>query len=343
MNFMCVEFLGQGERVSITLAHSCLLALFHFRLYDSHNFEMPNGFKHWCFTINNPTADDEALLTNLHDEGVVEYIVFGREVGDVEATPHLQGYATFVSRRSFQFVQRHFPAGTHIENRRGSGAEAIDYCKKDGDFVELGAPPVEQGHRSDIDRYKAWLISLPGPPSEREIASEFTALYLRYSRQCINLSKLLCTPVVLEEDPARPWQQALLDVVAEPAPKREILFYVDPAGGAGKSWMMRKLFSVCPNDVQVLGLGKRADIAHAVDETRSIFVFDIPRQGMEFLCYDLLEKLKDRVVFSPKYDSKTKILKVVPHVIVFANEMPDMNKMTPDRYVVMNDFFNVNL
>lgn len=275
------------------------------------------------------------LFELFHDDRC-SYLLYGREVGE-QGTPHLQGYVVFESRRTLQFV-RNISPNAHWETRRGSARQAIDYCKKDGQFEEFGQPPVEPGHRSDIDRYKVWLKEQATPPSERDIAEEFTSLYMRYPKQCIKLSKMLCPPLTLEDDNAKEWQRTIIEACELEAPKREICFCVDLNGGVGKSWLMRKLISVYPDAVQVMGIGKRDDLAYAIDETRRIFIFDVPRGAMEFLCYDFLEKLKDRVVFSPKYESLTKILKVVPHVIVFCNEYPDMNKMTGDRYLISDNF-----
>jgi hypothetical protein len=53
---------------------------------------------------------------------------------------------------------------------------------------------------------------------------------------------------------------------------------------------------------------------------------------MEFLQYRFLESLKDRFVFSTKYESKLKIIPDIPHIVVFANEIPDTTKMTSDRF-----------
>nr|AUF34970.1 putative replication-associated protein [uncultured virus] len=87
-----------------------------------------------------------------------------------------------------------------------------------------------------------------------------------------------------------------------------------------------------PDKVQILSGGKRDDIAHAIDPSKQIFLFNVPRGGMEYLQYTILEQIKDRMVFSPKYNSQTKILRNRAHVVVFSNEMPDIEKMTHDRY-----------
>lgn len=90
------------------------------------------------------------------------------------------------------------------------------------------------------------------------------------------------------------------------------------------------------DDLQRLSIGRRDDLAFAIDVSKRLFVFDIPRGSMEYLQYNILEQLKDQMVFSPKYQSATKILPHPVHVIVFTNENPDLTKMTPDRYKIFN-------
>lgn len=93
----------------------------------------------------------------------------------------------------------------------------------------------------------------------------------------------------------------------------------------------------------MLSSGKRDDVAHAIDETKDVFLFNIPRGGMEYLNYTVLEQIKDKMVFSPKYNSRTKIFRQNTHVIVFCNEEPNMAKMTRDRFhcVNLNDIVDV--
>lgn len=79
-----------------------------------------------------------------------------------------------------------------------------------------------------------------------------------------------------------------------------------------------------------------ADMAYALDETKSVFLINVPRGGIEFLQYRFLESLKDKYVFSSKYESKMKILRETPHIVVFCNEYPDLSKMSSDRYNITN-------
>jgi len=133
----------------------------------------------------------------------------------------------------------------------------------------------------------------------------------------------------------RPWQQEVDGFLQHEPDDRKIIFVVDPDGNSGKSWLTR-YWITNRDSVQVMSVGKRDDLCYSVDIECGLFVFDIPRGQLEYLQYSVLEKLKDRVIYSPKYASQTKILKQVPHVIVFTNEEPDMTKMTEDRYYIYN-------
>jgi hypothetical protein len=68
-------------------------------------------------------------------------------------------------------------------------------------------------------------------------------------------------------------------------------------------------------------------------------LFDIPRLGMEFFQYNVIEQIKDRIVFSAKYQSMAKVLDHDAHVVVFCNEMPKDDALTADRY----KYFNVTI
>jgi len=90
--------------------------------------------KRWCYTLNNPTSEP-----TLED---ITYHVYGREKGE-SGTPHLQGFVIFNKQTLFTKVQQFIP-GAHWEVARGKNTQAADYCKKDGDFVEVGQCPVDK-------------------------------------------------------------------------------------------------------------------------------------------------------------------------------------------------------
>lgn len=92
----------------------------------------------YVFTLNNWTPEDEAALAMLG----AEYTVYGKEVG-ASGTPHLQGFLKFKNARTLLSVKKKLPRA-HLEAARDVHA-AIEYCKKDGDYVEFGVPPQKNG------------------------------------------------------------------------------------------------------------------------------------------------------------------------------------------------------
>lgn len=86
------------------------------------------------FTINNPTEEDELFTDSVPDP--INYVIVGHEEGD-SGTYHLQGYAQFTKALVFNTIKRLFPRA-HIEAVKGTVKQAIDYCKKDGNFDEYG-------------------------------------------------------------------------------------------------------------------------------------------------------------------------------------------------------------
>lgn len=100
--------------------------------------------RNFCFTLNNYTQEEEDDIKKIHHE----YIIYGKEIGE-EGTPHLQGYIELTKKMRFSSVKKLMPRA-HIEARRGTQQQAIDYCKKEGNFIELGICK-NQGHRTDLD------------------------------------------------------------------------------------------------------------------------------------------------------------------------------------------------
>lgn len=288
--------------------------------------------KHWCFTLNNPTAAEEARLTNLVSRDDLVYLVYGRERGE-NGTFHFQGFISFHTRKTLSTVKGCISDRLHLEVKRGTITQAIEYCKKEGDFEEFGEPPeCKQGKRTDWDRLKEFVEELGGIPDERRLLLNFPALYARYP-DAVNKYVRACLPLpqFTHDDLREGWQQDLFDHLMEDPDDRSISFVVDADGGSGKTWFCQYMLDKYADDVQYMRVAKRDDLAYAICDTKRIYLFDVPRSQMEFLQYSILEQLKDRLVFSPKYSSGLKTLYSKCHVVVFSNEAPDLSKLSGDR------------
>lgn len=89
--------------------------------------------RRFCFTLNNYTEEEEEKIKNY---GYWTYIIYGREKGE-NGVPHLQGYCEANNSILFKTLKKLSPR-THWEVTRGTGEQASQYCKKDGDFYERG-------------------------------------------------------------------------------------------------------------------------------------------------------------------------------------------------------------
>lgn len=110
-------------------------------------------YKNWVFTLNNYSSINEEKLTKCIDDGVFSYLVYGYEQGK-NGTPHLQGYFEMPTARTLNATKKFVGIRVHLEPRRGTQEQAIDYVKKtdtkiSDTIVELGKP-VAQGKRTDL-------------------------------------------------------------------------------------------------------------------------------------------------------------------------------------------------
>lgn len=138
----------------------------------------------------------------------------------------------------------------------------------------------------------------------------------------------------IEVDKPYGWQLEVMSIIAEKPDKRSIYWFWSKKGGVGKS-SLSKYLAVKNNALIISGVS-RNDANHLVakfKDRRKIIVFDVPKSSAGFINYGTIEKIKDGMVISGKYDSDM-VLFNSPHVICFSNEEPDYEEMSRDRWKV---------
>lgn len=152
----------------------------------------------WCYTINHPSLSDELDISTLNDQA--KYNVVGLEHGDT-GNEHYQGYCYFKTLTSFKRIKELLPRA-HIEKQRGSCSEAINYCKKEGQFTEYGDMPDGGGGSTQRAKWGR-ILELSELGDYDTIKSEFPGEYVRYEQK---LRSLRVRPtVIIDGDLENEW------------------------------------------------------------------------------------------------------------------------------------------
>ncbi len=99
----------------------------------------------WCFTVNNFSDDDVLVIRRLEQDRRIRYLVLQEELAST-GTRHLQGYLEAFRPLRLGLCRKLISPRVHWEQRLGTQAEAIAYCKKlgtrteDGVVIEFGTP-----------------------------------------------------------------------------------------------------------------------------------------------------------------------------------------------------------
>lgn len=126
--------------------------------------------KFWVFTLNNYSDEEYIEIKNFN----CNYLIIGKEVGE-EGTPHLQGYAEFKTNQRLVALKK-LNSRIHWEYRRGTSEQASNYCKKDGDYYEIGELSKGRGNRSDIEDVRDVVANGGGMKEVMHITNSFQAV-----------------------------------------------------------------------------------------------------------------------------------------------------------------------
>lgn len=136
-----------------------------------------------------------------------------------------------------------------------------------------------------------------------------------------------------------PWQQKIVDIVEADVDDRTVHWIYDKEGCKGKTALCKYL--TVKHKAICLG-GKPADVRNGIVEyqkthegiTPPLILLNIPRSiNSEYLSYEALENIKDMYFYSGKYEGG-QVCGNAPHLFIFSNDLPDLSKMTSDRWKI---------
>lgn len=136
--------------------------------------------RNWCFTLSMKEACPEITEH-------MKYIVIGKEISSETKYEHYQGFVIFKNAVRMDTVKKAIGDTAHVEICKGSAEDNINYCTKDGDFVEYGDRPKGQGKRSDLENI-AKLIK--EKKTIKEIFEEHPGSTIRYGRGIERIMRL---------------------------------------------------------------------------------------------------------------------------------------------------------
>lgn len=281
-------------------------------------------FRNYCWTLNNPTKEEVKKLIDLDDEDV-KYTIFGVEEGE-KKTPHLQGYSEFNKPIRLKMFKKIMGSERFwIGPRKGTRSQARTYCMKDGTFHEIGEwLETSQGTRSDLNEICKKINS---GASLRQLRLSDPGMIVKYNKglkQLIEMKEdddsLELVKEELKDIKLHKWQEEIVNILKGKPDKDKIMWYYGEPG-LGKStlkkWILANMEKVTFLDLE----GDARDCIYAW-KGEKIIIFDIPlSSNMDTLNYKLLEDLKNGVVFSHKYESRSKVYPK-PHILVLANNPP---------------------
>lgn len=142
------------------------------------------------------------------------------------------------------------------------------------------------------------------------------------------------------------WQIELLESIKEEPDDRTINWIYDEIGNAGKTSLAKHLCLSYPNECLYMA-GKASDIKYGVfkflqNEKNNLRVcmFDFTRSIEGFISYEAIESIKNGIFYNTKYESEMCLFDP-PHIIIFANWFPETEKLSLDRWNII-DLKNYN-
>lgn len=135
----------------------------------------------------------------------------------------------------------------------------------------------------------------------------------------------------------KPWQLKLEKILSEIPNDRTINWIYETTGAVGKSTFAK--YMAHTYDALYITEGKKADIInmvynYVINKELNILILDVPRDNGNKISYKSIEEIKNGMICNTKYETGMKIINS-PHVVIFSNSFPEIDKFSLDRWNIM--------
>lgn len=142
--------------------------------------------RNYCFTLFTENKDDEEESHRrvVPEESTVRFAIWQLEVCATTGRRHYQGYVEFNNSMRVSAVKALLGGTVHLEKRRGSREQAIEYCRKDdtkiaGPWTIGDEDCVQPGKRTDLDNIGREILDGANLSS---IVEKYPGTYIKYRR-----------------------------------------------------------------------------------------------------------------------------------------------------------------
>lgn len=225
----------------------------------------------------------------------IEY-AFQLEIGKKNGTPHFQGFWRFKNGKTRNSISKVFNKRISIRPVRNIWATRT-YCTKE-----------------DTRADGPWVYNL-GPTV----------------KPATKKPKTIKDP--LEGKELYEWQEQVLNIIDEEPEDRKIWWFWESTGNVGKTSLAKHIVINWPRTLYVCGSANHIKYGIVnMKKVPRIVIWDIARS--QRIDYVALEEVKNGLFFSTKYESGMFVYNV-PHVIVFSNHPPVTDKVSLDRWEII--------
>lgn len=308
---------------------------------------MVSGKTNKCWAFTHYDVLDIAKIWEV-SQGAISYVG-----GQVEKCPssgrlHLQGIVIFSKKVGLKTAQSLLLSAKNGDGKYVLHTEPVltdsetlkKYCSKDKTkvegFKEYGVFTYVKRNTVEGQQHilESFIDDIKNGMSLEDLRLRHSSMYLNYNKQFVELYNEYYPIGEVENIELFEWQKDLLMKLEGVPEHRKIYWYYDPIGGKGKStftnWYCQKYGNTFITDG-----GCHKDIAFAYERQR-VVIFDYPRDtSPDSVNYSTMECFKNQRMSSSKYQSVLKQFSR-PHVVVFANFLPNKSKMSHDKFVIVN-------